>query len=255
MIRRVQITGLDVYFGQGSEDNDDEESEEDTGVQEYVRARWNLNISFASDPRRAGKEGLRPESFDLINSRFVADGIDTSRWPGYVDDLRKLLRPGTGWLQMAEVELLFQSDNGMLRYDNSEHLFVWQQWYANAMQRIGKDPRAGRRLGAHMRSAGFRDVRERQIRLEIGAWNTSQSSILMCQCDTASQLTVVAASAALGSDIRNNALRHIEAVSLWPVAGAFPGQTPLMPMQQYRTLIDGARSQLRDDRLKLYYTL
>ncbi|KAI7118080.1 hypothetical protein D0869_02090 [Hortaea werneckii] len=224
------VTGVDIYFGQGVEDDEEDEGD-DTGLQEYIRYRWNMNAPFAQDRRR--EEALRPESFDLINSRFLDDGINASRWPGYVNDLRKLLRPDTGWLQMVELEFFFQSDSGMLRYDESEPLYLWQQWYTSELRRLGKDPQVGRRLRALMVDAGFRDVRYTPLRLQIGRWNQT--------------------SASLGATIMRNVVQHIESVSLWPFTGApAPGR---MTTAQYQAMLAGARNQLRDERLKLYYTL
>lgn len=171
----AKVTGVDLFFGQGLyEDDEDEEESQDTGVQEYRKYRWNLNAPFADDRRHAEGAGIRPESFELVNSRFLADGIDARRWRGYVDDLRKLLKPGTGWLQMIELEFFFQSDSGMLQYDNTEPLYLWQQWYHSELQRRGKDPQVGRRLRTLMTDAGFHDVRYWPMRLQIGRWNQSQ---------------------------------------------------------------------------------
>ncbi|KAI6895733.1 hypothetical protein KC318_g20463, partial [Hortaea werneckii] len=154
-------------------------------------------------------------------------------WPGYVNDLRKLLRPDTGWLQMVELEFFFQSDSGMLRYDESEPLYLWQQWYTSELRRLGKDPQVGRRLRALMVDAGLRDVRYSPLRLQIGRWNQT--------------------SASLGATIMRNVVQHIESVSLWPFTGApAPGR---MTIAQYQAMLAGARNQLRDERLKLYYTL
>ena len=50
-----------------------------------------------------------------------------------------------------------------------------------------------------------------------------------------------------------NVVQHIESVSLWPFTGApAPGR---MTIAQYQAMLAGARNQLRDERLKLYYTL
>ena len=60
---------MDIYLGEDGEEDDaddeDEDEEDENGVQEFFKTRWNLNASFRNAP---GSSGLRPESFDLINS-------------------------------------------------------------------------------------------------------------------------------------------------------------------------------------------
>ncbi|KAI1322991.1 hypothetical protein F5Y16DRAFT_384874 [Xylariaceae sp. FL0255] len=108
--------------------------------------------------------------FDLINSRLVVGGINTNRWPGYIRDIFKCLRPG-GWVQMVEIDMNAQSDNGSLG-DNSG-LRQWSQTYLYAMEQC-KNPRAARRLGSWLRHAGFTDVDERMIPLPMCGWSESQ---------------------------------------------------------------------------------
>lgn len=51
--------------------------------------------------------------FDLVHSREMAGGINAARWPGYMADIFRVLRPG-GWCQMVETYYNAQSDNGTL---------------------------------------------------------------------------------------------------------------------------------------------
>lgn len=119
-------------------------------------------------------------SYDLIHSRFIGPGIHKNRWPSYVRDLRKLLKPG-GWLQMVEYYLNIQSDNG--RLTDAHALSRWYTKYAETMQR-DRDPRIGRRLEQHMRNAGLKDVTVKKFDLHIGPWSRgtgqSFSSISWC---------------------------------------------------------------------------
>lgn len=172
---KLEVTGIDIYFGQGDEDEDEDEDEDgdsdEDGVQEFIKHRWNLNAPF-SDNRTSSR--LRPESFDLINSRLLADGINEGRWQSYISNLKALLKPG-GWLQMVELDLSFQSDSGRLRYDDTEPLFLWKRWYDYAMTQMGRNPRVGRQLEQLMMNAGFEAVWHQRLRLEIGRWNQSWS--------------------------------------------------------------------------------
>ena len=186
-----KVTGIDIYFGSPSDDGDevddhseeeesdeedeqDESSEEDDdvdkgAVQEWVRHRWNLNASFR------GSRTLRPESFDLINSRMLMDGIDATRWSSYTRELQNVLKPN-GWVQMVEIELRFQSDSGVAALDGTNPLFRWQQLYYSAMEQMGKNPRVGSSLGRLLTQAGFQDVDHQTRQLRIGRWNSSELS-------------------------------------------------------------------------------
>jgi hypothetical protein len=167
-----------VYFGDGTEGSDsdgaeDSDSDNDEAVQEWFEKRWNLNMSFRTD---SSHTRLRPEQFDLINCRFLSEGINRDRWPTLIGELRLLLKPG-GWLQMVELELRFQSDNGPLGQSNNEPLYVWGEVYRRQMEQANKDPRIGSKLIQYLRRQGFEHVLSRTVRLQIGDWNQGQSSI------------------------------------------------------------------------------
>ena len=106
--------------------------------------------------------------FDLVNSRLLADGIDTDRWRSYVRDLFNVLKPG-GWLQMVEVHMLFQSDSGR----DTTYLSRWNEWYASTMARMHKDLRVGRQLKDLMTAARFENVQSNAVQLPIGNWKSS----------------------------------------------------------------------------------
>ncbi|KAK5133801.1 hypothetical protein LTR08_007230 [Meristemomyces frigidus] len=165
-----EVTGVDIYFGKGEDDEEEDDDSEEEGVREWEKYRWNMNARFRDD---RSDSRLRREYFDLINSRMLMDGINTTRWPDYIKELWVLLKPG-GWLQMVELELKFQTDSGIVGYDNSQPLFLWQQWYYHAMGQLGKDPRVGERLGAFVMQAGFQNVGTSSRRLQIGRWNESE---------------------------------------------------------------------------------
>ncbi|KAK4498954.1 hypothetical protein PRZ48_009465 [Zasmidium cellare] len=137
--------GVDIYTGSGNSDEESDEENDDDRLVQYEKKRWNLNVSF----RTSRDPDLRPETFHLINSRVLTDGINSSRWPEYVRELKNLLKPG-GWLQMVEVHCLFQSDSGR----SAPFLERWWQYYQDTMTRMGKDPRVFSRLGNLMRDAG-----------------------------------------------------------------------------------------------------
>ncbi|KAK3680938.1 hypothetical protein LTR37_021024 [Vermiconidia calcicola] len=172
----VDVTGVDIFFGRGDDEEEDPDQSDSDGngveaVEEYRKKRWNLNARFRDAP---AEDRLRRESFDLINSRFLTEGINTDRWSSYIRELKELLKPG-GWLQMAEVQLHFQSSNGRLRDDSN--LARWWQWYSYTLPLMGKNPRVGRELGRLLGSAGLRNVRSHSFDLPIGGWNPGMPSL------------------------------------------------------------------------------
>lgn len=159
------VTGIDVFTGQGNSDDDEDEDEQDNeyGIESFIRKRWNLNIPFRQD---TSSDRLRPETFDLINSRMLADGINANRWETYVRELCALLKPN-GWLQMVELHAIFQSDSGR----DAPFLSRWWDWYSQKLLQMGKNPRIASQLKALMISAGFTDVQYYVSRLPIGNWD------------------------------------------------------------------------------------
>ena len=165
-----KVTGVDIFLDRPADDDDENGNGNGNGnngveaVQEFVKKRWNLNARFRDD---RSEDRLRPETFDLINSRLLAEGINADRWPSYIRELKQMLKPG-GWLQMVEMDLLFQSSSGRLRDDS--HLSRWWQWYSHLLPRMGKNPRIGRELDRLLREEGFENVRYLVLDLPIGDW-------------------------------------------------------------------------------------
>ncbi|KAF2159335.1 hypothetical protein M409DRAFT_30211 [Zasmidium cellare ATCC 36951] len=215
--------GVDIYTGQGnSEEGSDDEDDEDEELVQFEKKRWNLNVSF----RTSRDPDLRPETYHLINSRVLTDGINSSRWPDYVKELKSLLKPG-GWLQMVEVHCLFQSDSGQ----TAHYLERWWQYYQDTMNRMGKDPRVGSKLGSLMRDAGFERIQYSVERLPIGRWMT------------------VPGRPNLGKNARETVTKMIRSTTLWPFRQR---ANPCLTEAQYEGLLQGAERELQQDSLKLY---
>ena len=174
---RRQVTGVDIFLnrenvGDDDDSDDDDDGGEAEGIQEFVKKRWNLNASFRDD---RSEDRLRPETFDLINSRLLAEGIQTNRWESYVGQLKEMLKPG-GWLQMLEIDLSFQSWAGLPVYQQTR-LDHWWQLYARRLEDMGKDVRIGGRLRSRLRDARFVGVEGRTITVPIGDWNPGKLKV------------------------------------------------------------------------------
>lgn len=165
-----QVTAVDICFVQGLCDRHGDprqQHERDDGVPKYARKHWDLNVAFGDDRSR---DRWMPETFDAVHSRFLADGIDASRWQAYVGDLRKLLKKG-GWIQLTELLPHVQSDNG--RLSDGSYLNTWWLMYSRALTSMGKNARVARQLERMLANEGFDPIGSTVYNLPIGSWHHS----------------------------------------------------------------------------------
>lgn len=120
---------------------------------------------------------MRPDKFDMINSRFLADGINSNRWESLVLEYKLLLRPG-GWLQMAEIQWEFHSHSD----HDLTNLTVWSGTYREALLGMQKDPDVIRRLERFARQAGFERVHGITRNIQVGNWRPG-SCFVRVDCD------------------------------------------------------------------------
>jgi hypothetical protein len=149
----VQIFGVDIY-------------ERRTDVHLFQRRRWNLNAPFLTAPfrREAG-------TFHLINSRFLADGINEPRWIPLIKEYWELLKPG-GWLQMAEAQWTFRSQSNV----DLPALKVWSDAYFGVLRQMQKNPLIASGMEHLMRFySGFERVEKTVYQISIGEWRTGTS--------------------------------------------------------------------------------
>ncbi|KAL2788906.1 S-adenosyl-L-methionine-dependent methyltransferase [Aspergillus keveii] len=167
-------------------------------------------------------------SFDLVHSRLLAAGINRARWPSYIRDIKRILKPG-GWVQMVEIYFNVQSDNGSI---NDEHaLRQWSSQLMRSMEGI-KDFRVGTRLKTLLLGAGFTEVDAKMIPLPLSAWPDNPTS------------------RGIGTMNRGNITRLLASLSLYPLT-----QRLHMPPAQYQDLISRAQEEVGDRSLKAYFPL
>ncbi|KAL4957131.1 S-adenosyl-L-methionine-dependent methyltransferase [Aspergillus filifer] len=166
--------------------------------------------------------------FDLVHSRLLAAGINRSRWPTYVRDIKRVLKPG-GWVQMVEIYFNVQSDNGAI---NERHAL--RQWSSLLMRSMeeDKDLRVGTRLGMLLTAAGFTEVDAKMIPLPLSAWPENPTS------------------RAIGDVNGENIARLLSSLSLYPMTRLLR-----MPQSQYRELISRAQREVGDRSLKAYFPM
>ncbi|KAL8911516.1 MAG: hypothetical protein Q9171_003324 [Xanthocarpia ochracea] len=111
-------------------------------------------------------------SFDFVHSRFVGGGINRNRWQTYLQDIKKILKPGC-WVQMVELYYMCQSDNGSIT--DGHAIRQWSHKYSRSVDEV-KDPRAPLRLQALLAGAGFTEIETSMIPLPLCAWGDGKSS-------------------------------------------------------------------------------
>ena len=162
----LQIVGVDVF------------DRHVTGLQQFHKLPWDLNTSF----RNAPAEFVRPDKFDMINSRFLTDGINFDRWLSLILEYKQLLRPG-GWLQMAEIRWTFRSHSD----HDLPNLTLWSNTHREALLAMQKDPDVTeRRLEWYPRRVGFEHVEEQIHNVPVGSWRPGgYLTRIACECSSA----------------------------------------------------------------------
>lgn len=140
-------------------------------MQEFYPEQWNLNAPFPT-----GRDWLEPKTYDLINSRFLVDGIDEERWQPLIREYEVLLKH-KAWLQMVEVQWEFHSQSSHAL----EALDEWSKAYYGALVRMGRKPEvvAVERLEQLVRWAGFQHVDGKTYNVPTGEWRAGASNNML----------------------------------------------------------------------------
>ena len=126
-------------------------------------------VGYNLNDRLNDADVFQSKAYDLVHSRFVVAGLKKGRWESYIRDIKILLRPSTGWVQLTEYHMHIMSDNGRLTPQMA--VYRWWEAYVTSMQAMGRDARIGARLSGLLVGAGLRNVQVDFRRLPIGGWN------------------------------------------------------------------------------------
>ncbi|PWW76195.1 S-adenosyl-L-methionine-dependent methyltransferase, partial [Tuber magnatum] len=122
------------------------------------------NVHFEIDD--AESPWTYPENFfDFIHIRCLFGAIID--WPALLKQCHKHLAPG-GWIEVAELKLPFESDDGTLTKDS--YLYKWCQYSLESGQKSGRTFEITDKMYGWLGFAGFTDLRERNMRVPIGPW-------------------------------------------------------------------------------------
>ncbi|PKX98943.1 class I SAM-dependent methyltransferase [Aspergillus novofumigatus IBT 16806] len=166
--------------------------------------------------------------FDLVHSSLLATGINRARWPSYLADIRRVLKPG-GWVQLIEIYFNVQSDNGSITEEHA--LRRWSRQFMRSYEGT-KDLRVGTRLNTLLRDGGFEEIDARMIPLPLSAWSNDRR---MQQ---------------IGMLNRENVNNLLPSLALYPLT-----QISGMPQQDFQDLITQARREAETASLKAYFPL
>ncbi|KAL8840316.1 MAG: hypothetical protein Q9170_001400 [Blastenia crenularia] len=105
------------------------------------------------------------QSFDLIHSRFLVQGIHD--WRGYFQKCLDHLNPG-GWVEFHEVRYPMYSANP---YTASDTPFLrWGNVVKEGLAKAGIDAGAMSGFSQYLRDVGFEDIGEEKINWAVGPW-------------------------------------------------------------------------------------
>ncbi|RHZ64030.1 hypothetical protein CDV55_102456 [Aspergillus turcosus] len=166
--------------------------------------------------------------FDLVHSSLLATGINKARWPSYLADIKRVLKPG-GWVQLIEIYFNVQSDNGSITEEHA--LRRWSTQFMRSYERT-KDLRIGTRLNNLLKDEGFEEVDARMIPLPLSAWSNDSRM------------------RAIGMLNRENVTKLLPSLALYPLT-----QISRMPLQDFEELIAQARQEAETASLKAYFPL
>ncbi|KAF7163148.1 hypothetical protein CNMCM5623_008218 [Aspergillus felis] len=164
--------------------------------------------------------------FDLVHSRLLATGINRARWPSYLADIKRVLKPG-GWVQLIEIYFNVQSDNGSITEEHA--LRRWSTQFLRSYEGT-KDVRVGTRLNNLLRDGGFKEIDARMIPLPLSAWSIDRKM------------------QEIGMLNRDNVNNLLPSLALYPLT-----QISGMPQQDFQELITQAREEAETTSLKAYF--
>lgn len=91
-------------------------------------------------------------SFDLIFSRFLVCGM--THWPQYISRIHHLLKPGTGYIELQDLDFTWYNKN----HQPISHTWKWLQAVKTAAVENGMDWSCASNFPQWLADAGFQDV-------------------------------------------------------------------------------------------------
>jgi len=114
-------------------------------------------------------------TMDLVQSRILMAGVTKEQWPGYLEEVYRIVKPGTGWAQMIETSAFLVCDDDSVPEDAP----IWE--FQRHMRELYEEQKSLHftpdHLEHHMRDAGFADIQIINTRIHIGPWATENPEL------------------------------------------------------------------------------
>jgi ubiquinone/menaquinone biosynthesis C-methylase UbiE len=114
------------------------------------------------------------DKFDLVQSRCLGAGIPNRRWPAYLQEIKRITKPG-GWIQLIEIDPIRYCEDNSIQENSA--LAECER----IAQRVMKDKYeitvhgATHKLAYHAQNAGFNNINQYNIEAPIGKWMLGMS--------------------------------------------------------------------------------
>ena len=107
-------------------------------------------------------EGLpfADQSFDFVHQRLLITAIPRDRWPGVIQELARVTRPG-GWIELAEC--------GSAQDGGPGYMGLWQSWI-DFLAKRNVDFTIGKHTGQMLSRGGLANVQQRVLNFPMGDW-------------------------------------------------------------------------------------
>lgn len=118
--------------------------------------------------------------------RLLLSGIRKEQWPGYIDEIFRICKPGNGWAQVIEACAYRQCDDGTVPETAAINTVLsplpmtkflqfnrWLKEHYEIGQRLELTPD---HIIERLQRAGFIDLSIRRFKLHIGEWGDDERS-------------------------------------------------------------------------------
>lgn len=124
------------------------------------------NITFQQRDIESPWHGMELDSWDLIHMRMLNGSIQS--WPGIYQQIFRHLKPGFGWLEHVEIDIIPRCDDNTLPVNSP--LVGWAQYLIEATARAYRPIAYNTETKAMLERTGFVEIQEQVIKVPLNPW-------------------------------------------------------------------------------------